>query len=321
MTPALLAALAAARAAQRPAVLATRLPDGAQRLLLRDPAGRLAAAAPGPGGPPGLADAAEAALRDDACRTVTLGADGQAAPDGDAAAGDTADGGTWFLQSFNPPVRLVVVGAVHIAQALVPMAAGLGFSVTVVDPRSTFASEARFPGVAISTAWPDEAMAALRPDGRTAVVTLTHDPKLDDPALDAALRSEAFCIGALGSRKTHAARLDRLRALGHGEAALARIRGPVGLDIAAVTSEEIALSIAAQLVQERRRAVAPGRAAEVTRAQVREEAGVGEAASGVPQATPLPDSAPLPAPGGPAPHAPATHAAPAQRPAAGGAPG
>ncbi len=311
MTPVLLAALAAARAAQRPAVLATRLPDGAQRLLLRDPAGRLAAAAPDPGGPPGLADAAETALRDDACRTVTLGADGQATPDGAAP-----DGETWFLQSFNPPVRLVVVGAVHIAQALVPMAAGLGFSVTVVDPRSTFASEARFPGVAISTAWPDEAMAALRPDGRTAVVTLTHDPKLDDPALDAALRSEAFCIGALGSRRTHAARLDRLRALGHGEAALARIRGPVGLDIAAVTSEEIALSIAAQLVHERRRAVAPGRAAEVTRARVREAAGVGEAASGVPQATPLPDSTPLPAS-----DSPATHAAPAQGPAAGGAAG
>ncbi len=279
MTPALLAALGRARAAQQPAVLATRLPDGAQRLLLRGGAGRLEAAAPDLAPPPDLAAAAESALRDDACRTVALGPEGEA-------------GETWFLQAFNPPVRLVVVGAVHIAQALVPMAAGLGFAVTVVDPRSAFASEARFPGVAISSAWPDEALAALRPDGRTAVITLTHDPKLDDPALDAALRSDAFCVGALGSRKTHAARLDRLRALGHGEAALARIHGPVGLDIAAVTSAEIALSIAAQLVLARRRAVAPGRAAEVTPALRREEAGVDEAASGVPVADPLPDSAP-----------------------------
>ncbi|MGI4976359.1 MAG: XdhC family protein [Janthinobacterium lividum] len=265
MTPALLAALAAARDAKRPAVLATRLPDGAQTLLVRDDAGSLDT----PGATPGLADAADAALRDDACRTVTLGG----APEE-----------SWFLQAFNPPVRLVVVGAVHIAQALVPLASGLGFAVTVVDPRGAFASEARFPGVALSRDWPDEALAALRPDSRTAVITLTHDPKLDDPALDAALRSDAFCVGALGSRKTHAARLDRLRALGHDDAALARIHGPVGLDIAAVTSAEIALSIAAQLVLARRRTVAPGRAAEVTPAHVREEAGVDEAVSGVPVA-------------------------------------
>ena len=272
MTPALLAALGAARAAGRPAVLATRLPDGEQVLMLEDAPGRLA------GAEPGLVEAAETALRDDACRTVTPGSmDGAAGP-------------TWFLQAFNPPVRLVVVGAVHIAQALAPMAAGLGFAVTVVDPRGAFASEARFPGVALSTDWPDDAMAALRPDARTAVVTLTHDPKLDDPALDAALRSPAFHVGALGSRKTHAARLDRLRALGHGEAALARIHGPVGLDIAAVTAGEIALSIMAQLVLARRRAVSPGRAAEVTRARVRDEAGVAEAASGVPVAVAQPDT-------------------------------
>ncbi len=275
MTPALLAALGAARAGKQPAVLATRLPDGEQVLMLAGPSGRLAGAAPAPA----LAEEAEAALRDDACRTVVLEADGDAAE------------ATWFLQAFNPPVRLVVVGAVHIAQALVPMAAGLGFAVTVVDPRGAFASEARFPGVALSTDWPDEAMAALRPDARTAVVTLTHDPKLDDPALDGALRSKAFYVGSLGSRKTHAARLDRLRALGHGEAALARIHGPVGLDIAAVTAPEIALSIVAQLVSVRRRAVAPGRAVEVTRTLIREEAGVDEAATGVPVADALPDRA------------------------------
>ena len=124
---------------------------------------------------------------------------------------------------------------------------------TVVDPRRAFATDERFPGVAVSTEWPDEAMDALRPDTRTAVVTLTHDPKLDDPALDRALKSEAFYIGALGSKRTHARRLGRLRELGHDDASLARIHGPVGLDIAAVTAPEIALSVLAQLVQARRR--------------------------------------------------------------------
>ena len=222
MTPNLLARLEQARAAQRPVVLATRLPSGEQVLL------------PGDDAPPGLAAAAEAALRADRSQTVE------------------ADGAPWFLHAYNPPLRLVVVGAVHIAQALVPMAAGLGYGVTVADPRRAFATDERFPGVTVSTDWPDEAMDALRPDSRTAVVTLTHDPKLDDPALDRALRSQAFYVGALGSRKTHAARLGRLRELGHGDAALARIRGPVGLDIGAVTAPEIALSILAQIVAVRR---------------------------------------------------------------------
>ena len=122
----------------------------------------------------------------------------------------------------------------------------------MVDPRRSFATDERFPDVTVRTDWPDEAMAALRPDLRTAVVTMTHDPKLDDPALDRALRSPAFYIGALGSRKTHAARLQRLGELGHEAAALARIRGPVGLDIAAVTAPEIALSILAEIVAVRR---------------------------------------------------------------------
>jgi xanthine dehydrogenase accessory factor len=132
-----------------------------------------------------------------------------------------------------------------------------GFSVTVVDPRRSFASDERFPNVAISTDWPDEAMDGFAPDGRTAVVTLTHDPKLDDPALDRALKSQAFYIGALGSRRTHAARLKRLRELGHQDNALSRIRGPVGLDIAAVTAPEIALSIIAEIVAVRRNAPLP----------------------------------------------------------------
>jgi len=231
MTPALLAALTAARAEFRPVVLATRLPSGEQILL------------PDPASPPALAAAAEAALRDDRSGTVAI------------------DGNDWFLHAYNTPLRLVVVGAVHIAQALVPMAAYVGTAVTVVDPRRSFATDERFPGVTISTDWPDEALDALRPDRRTAIVTLTHDPKLDDPALDRALRSDAFYIGALGSRKTHAARLGRLRELGHGEAALARIRGPVGLNIEAVTAPEIALSIIAEIVAVRRGAPLGQRAA------------------------------------------------------------
>ena len=208
----------------QPVVLATRLPDGEQKLL------------PGDDAPAALTTAAAAALRLDKSATAEI------------------DGVTWFLHAYNPPLRLVVVGAVHIAQALVPMAAQLGYGITVVDPRRAFATDERFPGVTVSTDWPDEAMDELRPDTRTAIVTLTHDPKLDDPALDRALRSDAFYIGALGSRRTHARRLDRLRELGHEDAAMARIRGPVGLDIAAVTAPEIALSILAQIVEVRRRA-------------------------------------------------------------------
>ena len=231
MTPALLAALQAARAAKRPIVRATRLPDGETRLL------------PDLGAAPALDAAARAALRADASATVESG------------------GETWFLQVFNPPPRLAIVGAVHIAQALAPMAAGLGFGVTVIDPRGAFATSERFPGVDITTLWPDEAMDAFAADTRSAVVTLTHDPKLDDPALDAALRSEAFYIGALGSRKTHAARLKRLRELGHDEASLARIHGPVGLAIEAVTAPEIALAILAEIVAVRRGAAMGRKAA------------------------------------------------------------
>jgi xanthine dehydrogenase accessory factor len=218
----LLAALEDAKAAKRPVVIATRLPAGDQML------------APDAAAPPELNAAAEQALCDDESGTVKI------------------RGEDWFLHVHNPPLRMVVVGAVHIAQALVPLAAQLGYGVIVVDPRRSFATDERFPGVSVSTDWPDEAMDALKPDARTAVVTLTHDPKLDDPALDRALKSPAFYIGALGSRRTHAARLQRLRALGHDEAALARIRGPVGLNIEAVTAPEIALSILAEIVAVRR---------------------------------------------------------------------
>jgi xanthine dehydrogenase accessory factor len=159
---------------------------------------------------------------------------------------------TIFVQVLNPAPRLVIVGAVHIAQALAPMAHLAGYAVTIIDPRSAFATDARFPQVALSDEWPDEALARLKPDPRTAVVTLTHDPKLDDPALEAALGSPAFYIGALGSRKTHASRLDRLRARGFDDASLGRIHGPAGLDLGSVTQSEIALSILGQMVAVRR---------------------------------------------------------------------
>ena len=164
------------------------------------------------------------------------------------------DEGKLFIQPFNPPLRLIVVGAVHIAQALVPMAAIAGYEVTVVDPRRSFANDRRFPDVAISQDWPDEALEALALDARTAVVTLTHDPKLDDPALDVALRSDVFYIASLGSRRTHAARLERLNALGHDEATLARIHGPAGLDLGAVSPAEIALSVMAEMTSVLRKA-------------------------------------------------------------------
>ncbi|HZT50349.1 MAG TPA: XdhC family protein [Stellaceae bacterium] len=157
------------------------------------------------------------------------------------------ESGPVFIEVFNPRLRCILVGAVHIAQPLARMAALAGYMVTVVDPRTAFASDERFPGVEISTDWPDDALAKLKLNRRTAVVTLTHDPKLDDPALATALRSDAFYIGALGSKRTHAARLKRLAELGFGEKDFARIHGPVGLDIGAVSPSEIAVSILAQI--------------------------------------------------------------------------
>jgi xanthine dehydrogenase accessory factor len=155
--------------------------------------------------------------------------------------------GELFIEVYNPPLRCFVVGAVHVAQPLATMAALAGYAVTVIDPRSAFATDARFPGVELVGEWPDEAFELLKSDRRTAVVTLTHDPKIDDPALTSALRSEAFYIGALGSKRTHAARLGRLREAGFDEATLQRIHGPVGLDIGAVSPAEIAVSILAQI--------------------------------------------------------------------------
>ncbi|MDF1793296.1 MAG: XdhC family protein [Thalassobaculaceae bacterium] len=156
-------------------------------------------------------------------------------------------GGRWFFDCHNPPLRLIIIGAVHISQTLVPMAAIAGYEVIVVDPRASFATAERFPNVTLIDDWPDEAMEALKPDNRTAVVTLTHDPKLDDPALEIALKSDAFYITCLGSRRTHAKRVERLKAMGFDEATISRIYAPAGLDIGAVSPAEIALSVLAEL--------------------------------------------------------------------------
>ena len=152
-----------------------------------------------------------------------------------------------FVAVHNPPLRLVVVGAVHIAQALVPMARIAGYDPVLIDPREVFGSSDRFPGETILLDWPDEAVESLGLDTRTGVVLLTHDPKLDDPALEAALRADVFYIGALGSTRTHAKRVDRLTGAGFTEAEIARIHGPIGLDIGAAGPAEIAVSILAEM--------------------------------------------------------------------------
>lgn len=220
MKRATLQAITEGRAAGKCLVLATRLDTGEERLITPSSAaiGALEQAA------------AKAALRD---QSASIDIDGQ----------------SWFLNVYNTSPKLYIVGAVHIAQPLSRIAAQTAFDVTVIDPRTAFASNERFPNLHLITAWPDEALADLPLDGRTAVVTLTHDPKLDDPALIAALKSDAFYIGALGSKKTHAARAARLKAAGFDDAAFARIRGPVGLDIGAVSPAEIAVSIMAQIIE------------------------------------------------------------------------
>ncbi|HZT87729.1 MAG TPA: XdhC family protein [Stellaceae bacterium] len=161
--------------------------------------------------------------------------------------------GRVFVQVYSTPRRCFVVGAVHIAQPLVQMLTLADYATTVIDPRLSFATEARFPGVELATDWPDEALERLKPDHRSAVVTLTHDPKLDDPALAVALRSDCFYIGALGSRRTHARRCERLTQLGFGEGDFARIHAPIGLSIGAVSPAEIAVSIVAQMTEVLRR--------------------------------------------------------------------
>ena len=210
-----------AQSTGRDVVLATRLTDGAQEMISAGSDSTL----PGVDG-----DLVARVLRS-----------------GDPCTVDTPEGAV-FLRPYIRSPRLIVVGAVHIAQALAPMAAIAGFHVTVLDPREGFATADRFPGAALVREWPDQAMEGLRPDDRTGVVALTHDPRIDDPALIAALESDAFYIGALGSRKTQGARRERLGELGFDEAALERIHGPVGLPIGARTPEEIAVAVLAQVI-------------------------------------------------------------------------
>lgn len=227
MKAATLKQILADKAAKRTVVLATDLASGDERLIYP------------------LEDGADP-LKDDAATAA------RADKSGVVEAGGT----TTFLHVFNPPLRLIIVGAVHIAQPLAKMAAMTGYDVTVVDPRAAFASEERFPGVTTITEWPDDAMKTLRPDARTAIVTLTHDPKIDDPALEVALKSDAFYIGSLGSKKTHNARLHRLGKAGFGEAETARINGPVGLAIGAKSPAEIAVAVLAQITEHLRAAAA-----------------------------------------------------------------
>jgi len=228
MKRALFDQLSKARADKRPVVLVTELDTGNQVLV--------------------EADDVSGTLADD-----VIAAAREALVSGRSATLETSAAGRVFLHVFNPPLRLFIVGAVHIAQALAPMAAMLDYSVTVIDPRRAFASPRRFDEIRVLNGWPDEALAEEAPDARSAVVTLTHDPKLDDPALRAALASDAFYIGCLGSRRTHGKRLERLAAAGFDDASLARLHGPVGLDIGARSPAEIATAILAEMIRRLRR--------------------------------------------------------------------
>ena len=167
---------------------------------------------------------------------------------------ETAEGKV-FLTVYVPAPQLVITGAVHISQALAPIGKILGYDVTIVDPRTAFASPERFPDVKVIAEWPDQALPPLNVDRYTAFVALTHDPKIDDPALLHALARDCFYIGALGSRKTHARRVERLKAQGVSDAAIARIAAPIGLDIGAVSPAEIAVAIMAQITERLREEV------------------------------------------------------------------
>ncbi len=222
MEQAILDQLLADRAAKRPVVLATHLNSGAQQFLY-----------------PREANGDDNPLNASALKALIADKSGTV----------ETDDGEVFLHVFNPPLRMFIIGAVHIAQPLAVMADQAGYQVTVIDPRRAFATAERFPGINLSNEWPDEALADLDLDRRTAVITLTHDPKLDDPALESALNSEAFYIGTLGSTRTHAARLECLKQKGFGDEALSRLHGPVGLDIGAQSPAEIAVSIIAEATQ------------------------------------------------------------------------
>jgi xanthine dehydrogenase accessory factor len=215
----LLSDLNAERAARRAAILVTDIASGEQRLIRE-------------------AEVEDDFLAEDLQDSLRRGKSGIV----------ERDDRQFFLTVQTPPVRVVVIGAVHISQALAPMARGLDLDVTIIDPRTAFATPERFPDVPLLAQWPDAVLPEIGIDQYTAVLALTHDPKIDDPALTAALRSECFYIGALGSRKTHNRRVQRLTEAGFLEADLARIHAPIGLDIGAVSPAEIAVSILAEII-------------------------------------------------------------------------
>ena len=207
------------RAARRATVLITNTQSGEQRLVKgADIAGDA------------LAEHLDAALRMGKSRSIEV------------------DGQTYFLTVQAPPARIICIGAVHISQALAPMAKLSDFDLTIIDPRTAFATPERFPDVRLLAQWPQEVLPDLKLDRYTAVCLLTHDPKIDDPALIAALRAECFYIGALGSRKTHARRVERMMAEGFAEADLKRIHAPIGLDIGSVSPAEIAVSVIGEII-------------------------------------------------------------------------
>ena len=219
----ILAELNAERAARRPVILVTDTANGEQRLVK-------------------AADIARDPLRADLAKQLRMGKSGM------VEAGDRR----LFLNVYAPTARLVIIGAVHISQVLVPIAQSLGYDVTVVDPRTAFASPERFPDVPLIAEWPDVALPPLNVDHYTAFVALTHDPKIDDPALLHAFKCDCFYIGALGSRKTHGKRADRLKGQGARDADIARIHAPIGLPIGAVSPSEIAVSIMAEITAQLR---------------------------------------------------------------------
>jgi xanthine dehydrogenase accessory factor len=216
----ILTALNAERAARRAAIVVTNVDSGMQRFVK-------------------AADIGKDTLRATLAEHLRTGKSGMA---------ETAEGRV-FLTVYVPAPQLVITGAVHISQALAPIGKLLGYDVTIVDPRTAFASPERFPDVKVIAEWPDEALPQLNVDRYTAFVALTHDPKIDDPALRHALSRDCFYIGALGSRKTHARRVERLKAQGLSEAAITRIHAPIGLDIGAVSPAEIAVAIMAQITE------------------------------------------------------------------------
>jgi xanthine dehydrogenase accessory factor len=219
----LLAALNSERAARRAAILVTDMASGEERLVK-------------------FAEIARDPLKELLQKHLRMGKSGMA---------ETAQGRV-FLTVHVPPPRLVVTGAVHISQALAPMAKLVGYDVTIVDPRTAFATQERFPDVQVIAEWPDQALPPLGIDHYTAFAALTHDPKIDDPALTHALKHDCFYIGALGSKKTHGRRLERLKAQGLTDRELARIHAPIGLSIGAVSPSEIAVAILGQITAQLR---------------------------------------------------------------------